>query len=257
MKKDDDKKDEVDNEDDTSADDDTSDDNDNTDSDDDTASTGDKGDDSDSDDDKEEKSPRLKERLRKLTEKVSKGKKFEDAYYKLLEERDGKSRDTEDDLTDDEKDDLKRLKSLAGKAGLVDKEEFEELKTEFKNYKNASSNDKDRAQKDKALKKYKDIIDEDELDDIVAGYAASSDPQEQAVAALKYDKIIQIAKATEIAQLDVDKSDTKKTKGSKKIDKSGDKETDYETDDKQADWDPGDNLGSMEVMLRELGFDEE
>lgn len=254
MSKEDDKKDTVENEDDTSADDDTSDENDNSDSKEDTADTGDISDD---DSDGKKESPRLKKRIRDLTSKVKEGERYQDEYFKLLEEREEKSGDNEDVLTDDEKSDLQQLKKLADKAGLIDKEEFEELKKEFESYKNTSSNDKDRAQKDKALEKYKDVIDEDELDEIVAEYAASNDPQERAVAALRYNRIIQIAKASEIAQLDVDSSDKKKIKGSKKIDKSGDKETDYETENEQSDWDPGDNLGSMEVMLKELGFDEE
>lgn len=111
----------------------------------------------------------------------------------------------------------------------------------------------DRAERETVLKKYGDIITEDDLDTVMKQWAKSRDPEErQAAQSWGYEKIVKIAFHDKIVASEVDKALKGKKKPAPAIGKKGGDKSPKKPDQSDFEWKSGDGESSTEALKRSI-----
>ena len=153
----------------------------------------------------------LEEQVKTLTKLAAEKRKSGE------EEEEGDESDLEDMGFNESQ--IKQLKRVVSKASNLPEmqKQIQELQKDLKASRDSQAQTEDDRDKAEALKKYKEVIDEEGLQEILEELRDHTNPRMRVLAQAPYDVIIRHAKADKIAEMDLDKTLESKKKGAPKV----------------------------------------
>ena len=153
----------------------------------------------------------LEEQVKTLTKLAAEKRKSGE------EEEEGDGSDLEDMGFNESQ--IKQLKRVVSKASNLPEmqKQIQELQKDLKASRDSQAQTEDDRDKAEALKKYKEVIDEEGLQEILEELRDHTNPRMRVLAQAPYDVIIRHAKADKIAEMDLDKTLESKKKGAPKV----------------------------------------